>query len=295
MKEMKKLYVLIILLVGWNLTSCSSPSPVKTNVEGVLVSSQEEEMDSYLTRLNNLISDHTLLMTTQDVVLPPKFDISTIIKEDKLPSGNSITYVILKNGNTISFADSTSPEREDGNMEYWTVRAYDINNNVLYILKNQSYGFYDFIGVSLNTGNQFEVYCGNTAGDNEWMYEHKFSPDMKYLLRAGNLYPNEYGWSVVNLSNGVELKKLYKQYVEFISEPWWKRDDSFRISYDRIPYVTGLEYTDDYKFYLQLKGGEAIRWSMLSTYEFITKEQIFNLKGEQVSEKILKTSKIELK
>ena len=73
MNKMKKLYVLIILLVGWNLTSCSSPLPVKTNIEGVLTSSQEEEMDSYLTRLNNLISDHTLLMTTHDVVLPPKY------------------------------------------------------------------------------------------------------------------------------------------------------------------------------------------------------------------------------
>jgi hypothetical protein len=295
MNKMKKLYALIILLVGFNLISCSSPSPVHTSVLGVEVTEQDQEFEIYLTKLDRLISNPETMVTTYDIVLPPKFDLYSIVKDNKLPSGNIITNVLLSNGKTLSFKDSINGDREDGNMEHWSVRAYDIKNNVLYMMKNESYGFFRFFGISLNTGNEFTVYDGNPGGDNDWMYEYKFSPEMKFLIKAGDLDNKEYGWSVVDLSNGVETKKLYEQYIEFISEPWWKRDGEFRISYNRIPYVYGLEYKDDYKFYLELKDGQAIRWSMLSTYEFITKEQIFNLKGNMISEKVLKTSKIELK
>ena len=289
------MFIAIILAWFWNLTSCSSPSPVHTNVSGVEVTEQDQEFEIYLTKLDKLISNPETMVTTYDIVLPPKFDLNSIVKEDTLSSGNLNTVILLSNGKTLSFKDSINIDREDGNLERWSVRAYDINNNVLYMMKNESYGFFRFFGISLNTGNEFTVYNGNPADDNDWMYEYKFSPEMKYLAKAGDLDNKEYGWSVVDLSNGIESKKLYEHYVEFISEPWWKKNNEFRICYTRIPYVYGLEYKDDYKFYLSLKSGEAVRWSMFSTYELIDKEQIFNLKGNMISEKVLKTIKIEIK
>lgn len=285
---MRILLIMLVLVVG-----CSS-KPVQTNIGGEAVSAKEMELDGYNSRLHNLLTIPDTMAMDYEPVIPPNFNLKDIISFKELAEGGQNTNIKLANGKEVHFIDSVSLDREDGGLTTWNFRGYDNINKVVYMMKKESYDFFKLFGVSLTTGNQFTVYDGNPGSENEWMYGWSFSPDMKYLIKAGDLDNGEYGWSLVNLTNGIETKKLYDHYIEFIAEPWWKREGEFRIAYSRIPYVYGLEYLDDYKFYLLIKQKLPIRWFMLSTYEFITKEQIYNIKCEQISEKVLDTKKIEI-
>ena len=282
------MFIAIILAGFWNLTSCSGPD-VQNFDDGKFVLDQRSE--DYKSRLRDLLTNPDTMVIGSDVILPPNFNIKGIVSEDTLPSGNISTKVLLSNGSVLTFNDSTSPEFD--NMLAWTIKGYDSYNNVLYIMRNESYGFYRFFGINLYTGNEFTVYDGNPGGENDWMYEWDFSPDMKYLLKAGDLDNNEYGWSLVNLSNGIEFKKLHERYFEFATEPRWIGSDRFKVSYTKLPFVEGHEYTEDYAFFYSVRDGRKFQDVLLTCDYFLSKKQIFDLNGKLISEQFSKAVDIE--
>lgn len=281
--------MVFILVVGFGFISCSFPD-LKSFDDGHFNNSQE--FYKYKDRLNVLLTNPDTMFNCEDIIVPDGFELDKFVFWDTLPAGNPRTTILLSNGKTMSFVDLNNPE-ETNVLIGWNISGYDSQNHVMYLTEEREYGFSRFFGVNLYTGNMFTVYESNAGGENEWMYGWSFSPDMKYLLKTGDLDNGEYGWSLVNLSNGIEFKKLYKQYFEFVEDPEWIKNDQFKIFYTKIPFKEGYEYTQDYAFYNSIKEGRKFQDIILTHDYFMSKEQVFDLKANLISEQFFKTRTFE--
>ena len=241
---------------------------------GVLIFGGEVSGQSYLDKLRGYLTKPNTITQKSKVAVPANSKIDTLSLRMPLYRFQSSKCIITYGNDSITIVGSNGrfhelkPEYEG--LKYQFI-GYDSSNNVVYsklISTDQNYEGGDFVvyGISLETGKSFEV-AWDTANISSWFsHEYRFSPDMSYLLKAGDKNydasysddPEGYGWSLTNTKTGKETFFKLKRYHEFVYDLMWVDNSSFTYMYVKIPFHAGFVYDMDYKYYHSLMNREPI-------------------------------------
>jgi len=235
--------------------------------------------------LNSMLAVPDSMISGDGPVLPPVKDLNLKVYQDTLVDGTIEIRVITNDGMSIYFRNLTDPEGFKELISY-KFRAYDSENGNAYFLEKRDGGYFRFFGINMSTGNQFNVYVNDLKGRFEKMYYWKFSPNMDYLLKAGDLDNDIYGWSLVNLKNGQEGMARFERYEEFITSIKWSGVDQFSYVLTKIPFKEGYKYTKDYRFYYSLVDGNPLPGIPLKGDYLYPVTYVLDVKGHLISEKL---------
>ncbi len=235
--------------------------------------------------LNSMLVVPDSMVSGDGPLLPPRENLNLKVYQDTLVDGTIEIRVITSEGLTIYFRNLMDPEGFKELISY-KFRAYDSENGISYFLEKRDDGYYRFFGIKMENGNQFNVYVNDLRSRFEKMYSWKFSPDGNYLLKAGDLDNDIYGWSLVNLKNGQEGIARFERYEEFVTNIKWSGTDKFSYVLTKIPFKEGYKYTKDYKFYYSLVDGNPFPGVELKGDYMYPVTYVLDVKGHLISERL---------
>lgn len=274
--------ILIILVLLLRIPTCRNVDHEFIDGEDM---SQKEPHKYYELCLRSMLTVPDSMNFGVGPVVPPVNNLDSKVFYDTLADQTIELRLMTDDGWDIVFRNLTNPEIYD-DIESYEFRAYDSKNNIVYLLNRHQHGYFRFFGVSLNTGNQFTVYVNDSRSSEEKMYSWKYSPDMDYLLKSGDLDNDIYGWSLVNLSNGQEGQAQFERYREFVSNIKWVAFDQFSYVLTDIPFWEGYKYDKSYEFYYSLMEGNPLPGIRLKGDKLYPKTYILDVKGHLISEKM---------
>jgi hypothetical protein len=248
--------ILIILVLLLRIPTCRNVDHEFVDGEDM---SKKEPYKYYELCLRSMLTNPDSMNFGLGPVVPPINSLNSKVFHDTLVDQTIELRLMTDDGMNIVFRNLTNPEIYN-DIESYEFKAYDSKNNIVYLSHKKQYGYFRFFGVSLNTGNQFTVYVNDTRSSNEKMYSWKYSPDMDYLLKSGDLDNDIYGWGLVTLKNGYVLTK--------------------------IPFRDGYKYDKDYEFYYSLMEGNALPGIRLNGDYLYPVTYILDVKGHLISEKM---------
>jgi hypothetical protein len=220
----------------------------------------------------------------QGPILPPNIDSMYWKSEAIVENGEKELRIVSDGGQKVYFRNLTKVDKKDNIIKY-EFKAYDSKYRIAYIMESREYGYFRIFGVSLNTGNQFNVYINSNARMYDKMYTWNFSPDFNYLLKTGDLDDGMYGWSIINLEDGIEGKIKFKRYQEFITKPKWIDNKTFGYTYFEIPFKNKI-YNKDYAYFYSLMNRNPLPEVELNKQNLYPVEYIIDTKGRILSEKL---------
>lgn len=277
---MSKFLIILVLLL--RIPTCRNVDHEFVDGEDM---SQKEPHKYYELCLRSMLTNPDSMNFGLGPVVPPINSLDTKVYHDTLGDQTIELRLMTDEGWDIVFTNFTNPETYN-DIESYEFRAYDSKNNIAYILHRKQYGNFRFFGVSLNTGNQFTVYVNDSRSSDEKMYSWKYSPDMDYLLKSGDLDNDIYGWSLVTLKNGQEGQAMFERYTEFVTNIKWASLDQFSYVLTKIPFKEGYKYDKDYEFYNSLVAGEPSASLRLNGDHLYPVTYILDVKGHLISEKM---------
>lgn len=252
---------------------------------------QTVEYKTYRTELEKFLTCLDSIKYKSDPIVPPGNGHLNYIEFDT--SYDNVVEISIRTGENsyAKFRNSLNDHDYNRDSINFKFSAFDTKNNIIYMTERKRNDYLRLFGISLNTGNQFTVYENLNKSLYDRMFTWTFSPDFKYLLKTGDLEPNQidgniYGWSLVNLTDGSEGKVKYKRYKEFISNPQWIDNETFKYTLLEIPFKPGEIYTKDYRLYYALLYNEPLPDGIKMKYLKIIYPQVltFNVKGYLISQ-----------
>lgn len=274
--------ILIILVLLLRIPTCRNVDHEFVDGEDM---SKKEPYKYYELCLRSMLTNPDSMNFGLGPVVPPINSLNSKVFHDTLVDQTIELRLMTDDGMNIVFRNLTNPEIYN-NVESYEFKAYDSKNNIVYLSHKKQYGYFRFFGVSLNTGNQFTVYVNDTRSSNEKMYSWKYSPDMDYLLKSGDLDNDIYGWGLVTLKNGQEGQAMFERYTEFVTNIKWVAFDQFSYVLTKIPFRDGYKYDKDYEFYYSLMEGNALPGIRLNGDYLYPVTYILDVKGHLISEKM---------
>ncbi len=274
--------LMLILLLPFKIPACH-------NVDHELIDGEDmskaEPYKYYELCLKSMLTVPDSMNFGMGPVLPPNSNMESKIFIDTLVDETIEHTVTTDGGMNIVFRNLTNPEVYS-EVESYEFRAYDSKNNIVYFLNRKESGYFRLFGISLNTGNQFTVYINDSGSKYERMYSWKFSPDMDYLLKSGDLDNDIYGWSLVNLSNGQEGQAKFERYYYFVDNIKWTGIDQFSYVLIEIPFMDGVKYDKDYELYYSLMEGNPLPGIRLKGDNMYPVTYVLDVKGNLISERM---------
>ena len=277
---------LVLLIFLFRIPTCVNPDQ-NGFVDGTDLS-KTNEFKNYELYLNTLVTVPDSMVNGIEPVIPPNSNLDNRLIQDTMVDGTIQIRVYTSDDREIYFRDLFDPVTYEDVITY-RFRGFDSRNGIIYMVENRKKdNYFRFFGICLNNGNQFTVYDKDSRGINERMFSWKFSPDMKYLLKSGDLDNDTYGWSLVNLGDGVEGKAYFERYDEFITDIKWTGNDQFSYVLTKIPFKPGHKYDKDYEFFYSIMNGNPIPWIQLNGDVIYPVRYTLDVKGHLLSEKLLK-------
>ena len=272
---MNKLIIIFIIL--FKIPACSTWDQEREFVDGEDLSNTQSSRE-YRSRLNSFLTyKDSMLAELPEPIMPVRFNYDGYINQDTLVDGFIQIRIEVNQNHVIYFRDSESIK--------YSLKAYDNRTSVVYIAERIKNNYLRVFGVSLNTGNQFELYSNYFIGSHNKMYEWCFSPDYKYLLKTGDI-GEIYGWSIVNLKDGSEGMVKFDKYEEFITSPKWINNEKFQYTLTSIPFKKGHVYRKDYLFFYSLLQGKPLPGVELNGDYLYPTQYIMDVKGHLYSERM---------
>ena len=280
--------VLILFLV-FRVPYCSTLDQEVEFVDGQDIS-QTQEYKQYRQELELFLTSMDSIKYKTQPVVPPRNGHLNHMEFDST-NDNTIDIIIsLGNDREVKFNNSLLDHDYNKDSVNYRFAAFDSKFNIIYLIERKKNDYLRLFGISVITGNQFTVYENINSSMYDRMFTWSFSPDFKYLLKTGDLEPghqdNLYGWSLVNLTDGTEGKVKYKRYKEFISNPMWMDNETFRYTLLEMPFKPGEMYNRDYRLYYALLHNEPLPEGFKLKYHKVIYPKVltFNVKGYMISE-----------
>lgn len=247
-----------------------------------------ESYKNYRNELELFLTSPDSMIYGSKPVVPPNNSHVNYLEFDTSYDNSVEIMVRTGSDNYIKFKNYNN----DSDTVKFNFAAFDSKLCIIYMTERKSHEYFRLFGISLNSGNQFTVYDKTNKSMYERMFSWKFSPDFKYLLKTGDLEPNHpdnlYGWSMVNLTDGSEGKVRYKRHKEFISNPEWIDNETFKYTLLEIPFKKGESYDKDYRLYYALLHDEPIPDGFKMKYNKVLYPEVltFTVKGHLISKKM---------
>jgi hypothetical protein len=247
-----------------------------------------EKYRNYRNELQLFLTCSDSMMYSETAVVPPNNSHMSYLEFDTAHDNTVEITVIIGSDKYIKFKNYNN----GGDSVKFNFAAFDSKMSIIYMTERKSHEYFRLFGISLFSGNQFTVYDKVNKSMYERMFSWKFSPDFKYLLKTGDLEPNHpdnlYGWSMVNLTDGSEGKVRYKRHKEFISNPEWVDNETFKYTLLEMPFKKGELYDKDYRLYYALLNDEPLPDGFKMKYNKVVYPEVltFTVKGQLISKNI---------
>lgn len=257
---------------------------------GISLGFSQNADSAYKARLSLFLNEaDSMRNEVTSPILPEEYKINLSIR--RLTAERYITTILADNLKILQFTDEVVDHPV-----FYTFDAYDDQNRIVYISEVREHGFYSLFGISLATGETYTVYETTLLGGDQYIYEWKFSPDMRYLLKAGDFsYINDsglvncYGWSIMDLSNFKTEIHEVEPYKSYVTDLQWINNEQFKFNLTEIPYKDDFKYKEDNNTYYSILNHDSISKEDFSLDYVPVKDYTMDLKGQTISVKLIKT------